>query len=227
MLIRFLTCPFVRTLDVIPRGGRMVDIGAGHGLYASLAIHEGARKVIAVEPDLRKSLLPVPLAGLTKVAGFDDCVRGAFDAIVVYDATYRMPIDYRVALYERIFRRLKPGGTFILKDMDPERGLKMRWARIQEWLSDTFLGVSIGSGFIYQSRAEVEATLRGIGFEEFRARAIDAGYPHSHILYTARRPESVTSDPGSVTSDEWRVKGVEDRHSSSLVPRPSSLPLGH
>ncbi|HET7711342.1 MAG TPA: methyltransferase domain-containing protein [Thermoanaerobaculia bacterium] len=187
MLIRFLTCPFLRTLDVLPRGGRVMDIGAGHGLYAALAIHEGVREVIAVEPDVRKSLLPLEMPGIRKVAGFDECMRGEFDAIVVYDATYRMPIDYRAALYRRIFDRLKPGGTFILKDMDPDRTMKMAWARFQEWLSDTFLGVSIGSGFIYQSRADVERALRGIGFEDFRAQAIDRGYPHSHIVYTARR----------------------------------------
>lgn len=188
VLVRWLTCPFTRTVDDLPSGGRVLEIGAGHGIYSYLASRDATRRVYAVEPDLRKSLHPEHAAGVQWIAGFDECVRGTFDTIVIYDATYRMPIDYRTELYRRVFDRLRPGGKFILKDMDPAHRWKMKWARFQEWLSDTFLHVSIGSGFIYQTREEVEATLRAIGFEAFTAREVDRGYPHPHIIYTARRP---------------------------------------
>lgn len=187
VLVRFLTCPFTRTVDDLPPGGRMLEIGAGHGIYCYLAANDGTRRVYAVEPDLRKAVHPQHAPPVQWIAGFDECVRGTFDTIVIYDATYRMSIAYRTELYRRVFDRLRPGGTFILKDMDPGDRWKMKWARFQEWLSDTFLKVSIGEGFIYQTRAEVEATLRGIGFEDVRARAIDAGYPHPHVIYSARR----------------------------------------
>jgi len=188
VLVRYITCPFVRTLDDLPAGGRMLEIGAGHGIYSYLAANDRTRRVYAVEPDLRKALHPRHAPGVQWIAGFDEAVRGTFDTIVIYDATYRMSIAYRTELYRRVFDRLRPGGTFILKDMDPGHRWKMKWARLQEWLSDTFLKVSIGEGFIYQSRAEVEETLRAIGFEDFRARAIDGGYPHPHVIYSARRP---------------------------------------
>ena len=188
VLVRFLTCPFHRTIDDLPPGGRMLEIGAGHGIYCYLATKEGGRRVFAVEPDLRKAVNPNHAPGVQWIAAFDDAVRGTFDTIVIYDATYRMSIPYRTELYRRVFDRLRPGGTFLLKDMDPGHRWKMKWARMQEWLSDTFLKVSIGEGFIYQTRAEVEETLRSIGFADFRARAIDAGYPHPHIIYAARKP---------------------------------------
>ncbi len=188
VLVRWLTCPFVRTLEDLPAGGRMLEIGAGHGIYCYLATRDPNRRVYAVEPDLRKAVNPNHASGVQWIAAFDDAVRGTFDTIVIYDATYRMSIAYRTELYRRVFDRLRPDGTFILKDMDPGHRWKMKWARLQEWLSDTFLKVSIGEGFIYQTRAEVEETLRGIGFVEFRARAIDGGYPHPHIIYSARRP---------------------------------------
>jgi cyclopropane fatty-acyl-phospholipid synthase-like methyltransferase len=188
VLIRALTCPFQRTLDILPRGGRFLEIGAGHGIYCYLAAREGARRVFALEPDLRKTVHDEHAPGVRWIAGFDEAMRGTFDAIAIYDATYRMSIEYRTTLYRRVFNRLGSGGTFILKDMDPQHRLKMSWARFQEWLSDTFLGVSLGSGFIYQTRAEVEETLRAIGFTDVRAREIDRGYPHPHIVYTARKP---------------------------------------
>jgi cyclopropane fatty-acyl-phospholipid synthase-like methyltransferase len=188
ILIRFLTCPFQRTIDDVPEGARVLEIGTGHGVYACLIAEERAREVIAVEPDLRKSLLPSPSTKVRKVAGYDDCIRGEFDAIVIYDVTYRMSRDVRRALFARVFARLRPGGTFLWKDMDPAHPFKMKWARFQEWLSDTFLGITLGSGFLHQPCAEVEAMLRELGFVDFRARAIDRGYLHPHMIYTAIKP---------------------------------------
>jgi SAM-dependent methyltransferase len=188
ILIRYLTAPFLRTLDLVPAGSRILDIGAGHGTFARLAIEAGAREVIAIEPDLRKALLPLRETGIRVVAAFDDAIRGSFDAIAIYDATYRIPLPEREALYRRVFDRLKPGGIFILKDLDAGHRWKMSWARLQEWLSDRILNVSMGSGFIYESNAQIEARMKRLGFENFRARRIDFGYPHSHIVYTARKP---------------------------------------
>lgn len=188
--VRFVTCPFTRTLDDIPPGGRFLEIGAGHGIYSYLATRDASRRVYAVEPDLRKAVNPLHAPGVQWIAAFDDAVAGTFDTIVIYDATYRMSIAYRTEIYRRVFERLRPGGTFILKDMDPGHRWKMKWARFQEWLSDTFLHVSIGEGFIYQTRAEVEATLQGLGFTDVRARAIDFGYPHPHVIYRAAKPQS-------------------------------------
>lgn len=188
ILIRFMTCPFPRTVDDVPPGARVLEIGSGHAAYARLIVEERAREVVAVDPDVRKSVLPSPSPKIRKIAGYDDCVRGTFDAVVIYDATYRMPVAVRRAIFARVFERLRPGGTFIWKDMDPSHPFKMRWARLQEWLSDRFLRISIGSGFIYQTREEVEAMLRELGFTDFRARPIDRGYLHPHMIYTATKP---------------------------------------
>lgn len=188
ILIRFLTAPFTRTLEDIPLGGRLLEIGSGHGVFARLAAEERASVVVAVDPDLRKSLLPSPSPKIRKVAGYDDCIRGTFDAVALYDVAYRLPPDVRRALFERIFARLRPGGVFLMKEMDSGRRWKMKWTRFQERLSDRFLGITLGEGFVDQPREEVESMLRAIGFTSFRARPVDRGYPHPHILYTAVKP---------------------------------------
>jgi cyclopropane fatty-acyl-phospholipid synthase-like methyltransferase len=189
VLIRFLTCPFLRTIDDVPAGARVLEIGSGHALYARLLAEQRAREVVAVDPDLRKSFLRSPSPKVKKVAGYDDCIRGAFDAIVMQDVAYRIAVSEQRALFARVFERLVPGGVLVLKELDPARRWKMRWARAQEWLSDTFLGITEGEGFVYQSREEVEAMLRELGFTSFRARRVDRGYPHAHIVYTAVKPE--------------------------------------
>lgn len=188
ILIRFLTCPFLRTLDDVPKGARVLDIGAGHGLFAYLVAHDRGADVVGVDPDLRKNSLPSPSPKFRKVAGYDDCIRGTFDVVTMFDTAYRMPLDVRRAVFTRAFERLRSGGTFLLKEMDPSHGLKMRWARFQEVLSDRFLGITHGEGFVTQTNEELEAMLREIGFVGFQARAIDRGYLHPHMLYTARKP---------------------------------------
>src|SRR5947208_7730251 len=51
ILLRFLTAPMLRVLKEVPRNASLLDIGAGHGLFAVLA--RGSRRVVAVEPDAR------------------------------------------------------------------------------------------------------------------------------------------------------------------------------
>jgi len=189
LVIRFLTCPFTRLLNEFPANARVLEVGSGHALFSFLIAEDGAREVVAVDPDVRKSLLPSRSSRVTKVAGFDDCIVGTFDAVAICDVAYRLPIDVQRALFARVLVRLRPGGVLVLKEMDPEHRLKMKWARAQEWLNDRFLNLTLGSGFTGMSRDEVREMLTVIGFTDFSARPVDRGYPHPHIVYTARSPK--------------------------------------
>jgi SAM-dependent methyltransferase len=189
ILIRYLTCPFGRFIDEIPAGARVLEIGSGHALYARLIAEERAAEVVAVDPDVRKSLLPSPLSKVKKVAGYDDCIRGTFGAVAMVDVAYRMPVVVRRNIFRNVFERLEPGGVFIVKEMDVDHPWKMKWARLQEWVSDAFLKQTLGEGFFSQPSEELQAMLEEIGFTGFQSRPIDRGYPHPHIVYTARRPE--------------------------------------
>src|ERR671939_1236119 len=35
--VRFVTCPFLRVAEHVPRGAALLEIGAGHGVFAALA----------------------------------------------------------------------------------------------------------------------------------------------------------------------------------------------
>ena len=188
ILGRFITAPFLRTLDVIPVGSRVLDIGSGQGTYPRLIVEERAREVIAVEPDLRKTLIAFKHPKVKWVAGFDDCIRGTFDVIVIYDVIYRLDKPQRDALFQRCFDRVKPGGLFVLKDLDPSKRLKWQWNRMQETISDAVFQLTIGEGFYIDSRGEVEARMKSVGFVDFQWQHVDMGYPHAHIIYTARKP---------------------------------------
>lgn len=187
VLGRFLTCPFLRFLDLVPPGKTLLDIGAGHSLFPRLALEAGASRVFAVEPDLRKSLLPLRDPRIARIAGFDDAVKGAFGAVSMVDVVYRLDLGKRDEMYRRVFDRLIPGGIFILKDMDTGHRLKMRWARFQELVADR-LGLSLGEGFVHEEKEELRRRLEQVGFVDFEVRRIGAFYPHPHAVFTARKP---------------------------------------
>jgi len=183
LLIRFLTCPFLRVLDAVPRDARVLDVGAGHGLFARLVAARGARRVIAVEPDVRKVQ---PVDGVTFVAGFDDCVGGTFEAIVIIDVLYKIPKADWQPLLERCAARLAPGGLLLVKEHDPRARIKHGWNRAQEWLASK-MRLTLGQSFTYVNPDDFAAWLGALGFEHQRVERLDFGYPHPHVLITCLR----------------------------------------
>ena len=184
VLGRFLSCPFLRVLDYLPPGALVLDLGAGHGIFAHLALEGGARGVAAVEPDLRKIFLTFPRPGQRVVAGYLPAVSGSFDAVTLFDVLYRFPRSEWDGLFRAVRERLAPGGVFLIKELDPENRLKAFWNRAQERISDR-IGLTLGEAFSYETREQIRERLLRAGFERFEVAEIGAGYPHAHILYIA------------------------------------------
>jgi len=181
-LIRFLTCPMLRVIEHVPAGGKLLDVGGGHGVFGVLVSNRVAR-VIAVEPDLRKVR---PVEGVQFVIGYDDTVRGSFDAISILDVLYKIPMTAWDPLLARIAERLAPGGTLIIKEMDPTERLKNSWNWLQEHLV-ALVGLTLGEGFDLESPAAFAARLNRHGFTHVETHKVDRFYPHPHFLYIARR----------------------------------------
>lgn len=186
VLIRFLTCPFLRVVKHVPAGSRVLDLGAGHGIFSILARERGAN-VTAVDPDARKVR---KFERIKSVIGFDDCIRGAFDVIALNDVLYKIPIAGWDALLGRITARLTPGGMLLIKEHDPTARLKQGWNRLQERLASA-MHLTLGESFSYETPADFERRLRALGLQTTHTR-IDRGYPHAHVLYVAR---AISSGP--------------------------------
>jgi 2-polyprenyl-3-methyl-5-hydroxy-6-metoxy-1,4-benzoquinol methylase len=181
-LVRFLTCPFLRVVRLVPAGARVLDVGAGHGVFAALAADRGGR-VVAVEPDLRKVL---PVDGVQFIIGYDDVIRGQFDLIAIVDVLYKLPQAEWDALLTRAYERLPSGGMLVVKEQDPTARVKNAWNRWQEALA-TKLRLTLGESFSYEEPASFSARLQKLGFRDVQTKRIDFGYPHPHVLYIARR----------------------------------------
>ncbi len=190
VLGRFLTCPYRRTLRYVEPGSHVLDVGAGHGILAVLAVESGAASITTIEPDLRKTLATFQHPRVLVVAGLIDAIVSRYDLVTLYDVLYRIPIDDRDRLLMAIRDRLRPGGLLLVKEIDPDQPLKSAWNRAQEWVSDHFLGLTLGSGFYYESPNRVLARLERCGFERCAMEDIGSFYPHAHVAYAAYAPSS-------------------------------------
>lgn len=187
ILVRFLTCPFLAVVEELPGDARVLEIGAGHGIFARLAAAAGARHVLAVEPDLRKSLPSFRHPGVRFVAAFDEAVAGRFEVVVMIDVLYKVPFPEWDALFARVRERLVPGGIFLLKELDPERRVRAAWNRAQEAFAGA-AGMTLGQSFSYENPEQMRVRLARAGLVEIRTRRLGRWYPHAHMLYLARRP---------------------------------------
>ena len=194
VLGRFLSCPFLRVLAHLPPAASLLDLGAGHGIFAHLALAAGARSALAVEPDTRKVFHSRGAPGaagagrqvsLSVVNGDSAAVRGRFEAVTIFDVLYRLPREEWDPLLAWARARLAPGGVFLLKEIDPGHRAKALWNRAQERGAD-LLGLTLGEAFSYETREEIGCRLLAAGFASCEAVEIGAGYPHAHILYVAR-----------------------------------------
>jgi SAM-dependent methyltransferase len=180
ILLRFLTSPMLRVLNALPANASLLDIGAGHGLFAVLA---RGRRVVAVEPDARKVRR---ISSIDFVIGFDDVITGTFDAISIIDVLYKIPLDQWDALLMRCLARLRTGGILIIKEQDPTARFKNGWNAIQERFASA-MGLTLGESFSYEAPSDFIARLHRLGFTDAQSKRIDFAYPHPHILYTAMR----------------------------------------
>ncbi|HEX3556755.1 MAG TPA: methyltransferase domain-containing protein [Thermoanaerobaculia bacterium] len=185
VLVRFVTCPFLRVLDFLPPKARLLDLGAGHAIFSHLALAAGARSAVALEPDRRKVFHAFPSPGMRIVAGTAGALRGLFDAVAILDVLYRLPRTAWDPLLREVRGLLAPGGVLLLKEQDPGHRLKACWNRAQEWLVDR-AGLTLGEAFSYEPREEVRRRLLAAGFASCEAVGIGRGYPHAHVLYIAR-----------------------------------------
>ncbi len=191
VLGRFLSCPFLPVVAAVPSAARVLDVGAGHGIFAHLAAAAGARAVVALEPDRRKMLAWAAAGGpaerVLPVCGYLPAVSGSFDAVAMLDVLYRLPAADWDAVLAGMFERLRPGGRLLLKEIDPEHRVKGWVNRLQERAADA-VGLTLGDAFTYESPAAMGARLARLGFVDVEHRPLGRWYPHAHVLYVARRP---------------------------------------
>jgi SAM-dependent methyltransferase len=195
---RWRTCPLSDVAARVPTHGAVLDIGCGHGLFASyLALDATHRTVVGVDLDDRKLADATTIVEGVRARGGSLTLRvapggavpdGPWDAITIVDVLYLLPPAAQRELVERAAAQLAPGGRLLVKEMSPTPVWKARWNRAQETLAVKVMGftASESAEFSFTAPVEMRNWLEacGLGVTE---TALDRGYLHPHHLMVGTR----------------------------------------
>lgn len=197
---RWRTCPFPAVEREVPRRGRVLEVGCGHGVLSLyLALQSPQRDVLGVDIDADKILLArAAAAELPKVDVADagpsvrfetvapgEFADGSFDAIVIADVLYLLPAAARAALLEACVDHLAPEGVLVVKEADRVPRWKGAITVGQELLATRVLRITEGDEVEFAPPAAFVRQLEARGLHVAQRR-VDRGYLHPHVLITAR-----------------------------------------
>jgi 2-polyprenyl-6-hydroxyphenyl methylase/3-demethylubiquinone-9 3-methyltransferase len=176
--------------------GRIADVGCGHGLLSALlATGRPDRTVVGIDPDARKiawalrgpARLPNASFQVDRIEGLAAQQPASFDAVVVADVLYLLPVDAWAGFLASARVLLRPGGSLLLKEAEADGSWKYRKCVLQEQVMVKLLRKTQSSGGLqFRPRDFTLALLRAAGFEAVEATGLSRGYATPHVLFSAR-----------------------------------------
>lgn len=198
--LRWKLTPYREIAAVLPKAGRILDLGCGHGLL-SLALSMGSdrREIIGVDHDparvrlaegaaARNEIFPEPRF---KVGDLEKALAtfgpGSLSGIAMIDILHYLSPGGQAALLHEAARALEPGGILAVREVDPEGGVAAIWNRLYE-------NVVTRIGFTRSARAHLEFRSVGGWTTMLEAAGLDVRSEpcgsslFSDVLFVARRP---------------------------------------
>lgn len=191
--IRNILCPFEKIEKYVPRAGKILDVGCGHGILARLMAKKPKRNILAVDPSKDKILIAKKSTS-NKNLKFENKyikdVRGKFDCVTVVDVLYLLPKRKKLNFLNEAYRLLKKNGVLVIKEVNTKPEWMLWLSSLEESIVVKLLKYThTDYKKIYLDSPDVTRSLiRSSGFklrteESFFGRL---GYP-SHILFVATK----------------------------------------
>ncbi len=170
--------------------GEVTDIGCGRGQMALLLLEaNSATRVLGFDWDAKKiddarraAKEGAPLAAEFTVTHAETGELPACDTALLLDVLHYMDVAAQDALLDRVAKAARR--TVLVRELDPDRGLRSAFTRAEEWLA-TRGGVNRG-GLHPRPIAEITRRLEAHGFVT-RVEPCWAGTPFSNVLVVAER----------------------------------------
>jgi len=121
-LLRYITAPFNEMEKMVPKKGKILDIGCGHGLFELiLKIKSNKRVITAIDPDSKKIQLAKKIEELFTNLKFSDSTTNLtnnnyqMDCCILSDVDYLLDGKGKTQILQQAKFNLKNTGTIIFK----------------------------------------------------------------------------------------------------------------
>lgn len=178
-------CPFDELIQLVNKDDTVFDIGCGSGQFAMLlAEFSNPRKIQGIE--ISHELIKNARELTSKYPEIDlefnyydgnhlpESLNQA-DKVFMIDVLHHVPASAQVSFIEQLYTRMKPGGRFILKDIDAANSLA-----IFNKFHDLIFSREIGNELSFGSAQQL---LRNAGFHvDSASKNTRYVYPHYTLI---------------------------------------------
>ena len=169
--IRYLRGRLWELEKFIPKDGKILDLGCGHGVFANLlAITSDKRDILGVDISQSKIDTAKTTIGKRMNINFKACditsldLHDEFDAVTVMDVFYLIPFSLQKLILEKIYKLLKNDGVLVINEVCREKSLRFLMALLQENISVRIIKITKGNDFDFRTSAEWSSLIEDAGF---------------------------------------------------------------
>jgi SAM-dependent methyltransferase len=197
---RWRLTPYGVMAGKLPPQGLILDLGCGHGLFSlALALGAPGRQVIGLDHDSARIELATRAAqGIANLRFTDGTLSdpgqtgsqarpGSVAGISMIDVMHYFPESEQERLFEQAHQLLAPGGTLIVREVNPEEGATSSFNRFYEKVATStgFTRSEEKQQLHFRTREGWEEALRRAGFEVTSERC--SHFLFADILYVCRK----------------------------------------
>lgn len=181
--------------DWIPPGSRVLDLGCGQGLLASLllAADRGCevRGIELMPADVERARTALGAAARIELGDIREAPFGNPDVAVILDVLHYIDRAAQESVLRRLREALAPGGLLLLRVGDAAAGWPFR---LSNWVDRAvFFARGHGSVSLHcRPLDDWKASLLALGFE-VRTIALSQGTPFANVMLKARLPGEASS----------------------------------
>ena len=194
--LRWWLTPYERMAAYVPKSGKVLDVGCGHGLLAmEMALSEPNRSVLATDHDVARIDLAKQagkgIANLKfEVSTGIPVSDGNFDAIMMIDFLHYFSPEQQDAMIAKAFANLEKGGWLLAREVNQQGGLISKLNQFYEKMA-TLTGftqsntIQAKENLSFKSQSGWEAKFAEHGF---KVRSEPCSSPiFADILYICQR----------------------------------------
>ncbi len=193
LLFRWHLTPYDIMASRMPPKGKVMDLGCGHGLLTlAIALSNADRQVLGVDHDaMRIETASRAVRELTNITFLKGSMlaypeAGPFAGIALIDCMHYFNPESQEKIIRDAYKHLEPGGTLLIREVDPKGGVIASWNRLYEKIA-TRIGFTRTDekGLFFRTPIEWEYFIEKTGFKVATEPCSSALF--SDILFVCER----------------------------------------